>query len=65
MYPGYEQYWTAMQSAPDKPLPMTGRLPTPAEFEWARFAREDAALCALEHVDFRGLAQHALLARRQ
>jgi len=38
MYPGYEQYWSAMQSEPDKPLPMTGKLPTPAELEWARFA---------------------------
>ena len=38
MYPGYEGYWSAVQSAPDKPLPMTERLPTPAELEWARFA---------------------------
>ena len=38
MYPGYEGYWTAIQNEPDKPLPMTGRLPTPAEVEWARFA---------------------------
>jgi len=38
MYPGYEQYWTAMQDEPDQPLPMTGKLPTPAELEWARFA---------------------------
>lgn len=38
MYPGYEQYWTALQNAPDEPLPMTGKLPTPAELEWARFA---------------------------
>jgi dihydrofolate reductase len=38
MYPGYEQYWSAMQNAPNKPLPMTGKLPTPAELEWARFA---------------------------
>jgi dihydrofolate reductase len=38
MYLGYEQYWSAMQNEPDKPLPMTGKLPTPAELEWARFA---------------------------
>jgi len=38
MYPGYEQYWTAIQNAPDQPLPMTGRLAAPAEVEWARFA---------------------------
>src|SRR5262249_15999846 len=28
----------AVQNAPDKPLPMTKRLPTPAEIEWARFS---------------------------
>jgi len=38
MYPGYEQYWTAIQKAPDKPLAMTSKLPTPGEIEWARFA---------------------------
>src|SRR5258705_12597891 len=38
MSPGYEQYWTAMNTKREKPLPMTGRLPTPAELEWARFA---------------------------
>jgi dihydrofolate reductase len=38
MYPGYERYWTALQNEPDEPLPITGRLPTPAEVEWARFA---------------------------
>ncbi|HEU5250388.1 MAG TPA: dihydrofolate reductase family protein [Thermoanaerobaculia bacterium] len=38
MYPGYEQYWTAIQGAPDKPLPMTGKSPTPGEVAWARFA---------------------------
>ncbi|QPC91798.1 dihydrofolate reductase family protein [Mesorhizobium sp. INR15] len=38
MYPGYEWYWSAVQNAPDQPLPMTNRLPTPAELDWARFA---------------------------
>ena len=38
MYPGYEEYWTAIRNLPDKPLPMTGRRPTPAEVEWARVA---------------------------
>ena len=38
MYPGYEGYWTAIQTAPDKPLPMTGKMPTPAEIEYAKFA---------------------------
>jgi dihydrofolate reductase len=37
MYPGYETYWTAIQNAPDKPLPMTGKLPTAGEVQWARF----------------------------
>ena len=38
MYPGYEQYWSAIQNAPETPLPMTGKLPTPAEVEYAKFA---------------------------
>ncbi len=38
MYPGYEQYWSAIQTAPDQPLPMTGKLPAPAEVEYACFA---------------------------
>ena len=38
MYPGYEQYWTAIQGAPHEPLPMTGKLPTPAELAWGSFA---------------------------
>ena len=40
MYPGYEQYWTAIHDEPGKPLPMTGKLPTPAEIEWVRFAEQ-------------------------
>lgn len=41
MYGGYEQYWSAVQNnQPDKPLPMTGKVPTAAEFEWARFAAQ-------------------------
>jgi len=40
MYPGYEQYWSAIQTAPDQPLPMTGRMATPGELEWARFAAQ-------------------------
>jgi dihydrofolate reductase len=38
MYPNYEQYWTAIQDAPEKPNPMGVGLPTRAEVEWARFA---------------------------
>ena len=40
MYPGYEQYWSAIQNEPNKPLPMTGKAPMPAEIEWARFAAQ-------------------------
>jgi dihydrofolate reductase len=38
MYPNYEQYWTAIQLAPDQPNPMGSGVPTPAEVEWAKFA---------------------------
>ena len=38
MYPGYEAYWTGIQTDPDKPAWITGTAPTPAELEWARFA---------------------------
>src|SRR5688572_16908191 len=40
MYPGYEQYWTAIQNEPDKPHPLSGQVPTPAEVEWAGFAAQ-------------------------
>lgn len=39
MYPGYEQYWTAIRQSPGQPLPMTGRLPRPAELRWSEFAQ--------------------------
>jgi dihydrofolate reductase len=39
MYPGHEQYWTAIEEAdPGSPLPFSGASPSPAEVEWARFA---------------------------
>jgi dihydrofolate reductase len=40
MYPRYEQYWTAVQEGPDRPLPRTGKVPTPAEVEYARFTAQ-------------------------
>ena len=40
MYPGYEQYWTAIQREPGTPVWITGSAPTPAEIEWARFAAQ-------------------------
>lgn len=39
MYVGYEQYWSAVRSDPNSPLPITNRLPTRAELAWARFAQ--------------------------
>jgi dihydrofolate reductase len=40
MYPGYERYWTAIQTEPDKPVWITGSAPTPAEIAWAHFAAQ-------------------------
>lgn len=40
MYPGYERYWTAVQEGPDEPIPMTGKMPTPGEVEYARFTAQ-------------------------
>jgi dihydrofolate reductase len=40
MYPGYEAYWSAIESAPDQPLAMTDKVPTPGEVEWVRFAAQ-------------------------
>jgi dihydrofolate reductase len=40
MYPGYEKYWTAIQTAGDQPLPMTGKFPTPEEVKWGHFAAQ-------------------------
>jgi len=38
MYPSYEQYWTTIQNEPDKVHPLSGKVPTMAEIEWARLA---------------------------
>ena len=40
MYRGYEPYWTAIRTAPDKPAWITGKAPTAAEVQWARFAAQ-------------------------
>jgi dihydrofolate reductase len=37
MYPGYERYWTSIQNEPQTPVWITGKPPTPAERDWARF----------------------------
>ena len=39
MYAGYEAYWTSIQNEPEKPAWITGNAPTPAEIEWAGFAK--------------------------
>lgn len=38
MYPGYEQYWTAILANPSEELGLTGRRPTPGEIAYAEFA---------------------------
>jgi dihydrofolate reductase len=38
MYPGYAQYWRAILANPGGILPLTGRVASPGEIEYARFA---------------------------
>jgi dihydrofolate reductase len=38
MYPGYEQYWGAIRANPAGVLPITGRVATKGEVEYAQFA---------------------------
>lgn len=38
MYPGYEQYWSAVLRDPKRILPFTGRAASKGEIEYARFA---------------------------
>jgi dihydrofolate reductase len=38
MYPGYEQYWGAVQANPKQILPFTGRVAAPGEIDYASFA---------------------------
>jgi dihydrofolate reductase len=39
MYPGYEQYWSAVLAAPGEPLPFSSKPATQGEIDYARFAR--------------------------
>lgn len=39
MWPGYEQYWTAVIERPDDALPFSGKRPTPEEIRWGAFAQ--------------------------
>ena len=38
MYPGYEQYWSAVLANPEGIAPFTDRVPSEGEIEYARFA---------------------------
>ncbi len=38
MYPGYEQYWSAVLAAPDAPLPLSGKTATQGEIDYAKWA---------------------------
>ncbi len=38
MYPGYEEYWSAILANPSAELELTGRRPTPGEIAYAQFA---------------------------
>ena len=38
MYPGYEQYWSAVLANPKGVLPFTGKTPSKGEIDYARFA---------------------------
>jgi dihydrofolate reductase len=40
MYPGYEQYWSAVLANPEGPLPFTGKAASKGEIEYARFAEK-------------------------
>jgi dihydrofolate reductase len=39
MYPGYEQYWSAVHADPQGSLPFTGKPASAGEVEYARFAQ--------------------------
>jgi dihydrofolate reductase len=38
MYPNHENYWTRIEDAPTAAHPLSGKVPTPGEVAWARFA---------------------------
>ncbi|MGY4827555.1 dihydrofolate reductase family protein [Sphaerotilaceae bacterium SBD11-9] len=40
MYPGYENYWTSIQTQPDTPAWITGQPPTPGELKYAAFVAQ-------------------------
>lgn len=40
MYPGYEQYWSAVHADPHAPLPFSGKTATQGEIAYANFAMQ-------------------------
>jgi dihydrofolate reductase len=40
MYPGYEQYWSAILANPNGVLPYTGKVPSKNEITYSKFAAE-------------------------
>ncbi|HXV84300.1 MAG TPA: dihydrofolate reductase family protein [Candidatus Binatia bacterium] len=40
MFPGYEQYWSAVLANPEGPLPFTGKAASKGEIEYAHFAEK-------------------------
>ena len=50
MYPGYERYWTGIQNEPEKPHPLSGQMPTPAEEVLAEYRERMAGgMLAAQH----------------
>lgn len=55
-YPGYEQYWRAILANPEGILPLTGRVPSRGEIEYAQFADKTPHIVlskTLTHVDWK------------
>jgi dihydrofolate reductase len=42
MYPGYEQYWSAILANPEGILPFTGKVASKGEIEYSALRRADA-----------------------
>ncbi|AGA35148.1 Dihydrofolate reductase [Thioalkalivibrio nitratireducens DSM 14787] len=56
MYPGYEQYWRAILADPAGVLPLTGRVATKGEIEYAQFAEQTPHIVlsrTLDRVDWK------------
>ncbi len=63
MYPNYEQYWTAIQDAPDDPNPMGSRRPHPSRGRMGPLRGDHPALCAVAHAHLGQVAADELPAR--